>query len=121
MAGFVKGLGKGLGGVVLKPTAGSLSRFRNFSRWLTAPVAILSVPAYTYKGVYKELRKPRGKSVEEFIITARTVDGLEDLHRSTALERDQIVSRWYKVQAELSKVSTHSKRPAQSTPSNSAA
>ena len=79
--------------------------------------AILGVPAYTYKGIYKELRKSRGKPVQEFIIAARTADGLEDWTASTAEEREQILSRWYEIQPALTRSrSHHSKHSSQSTP-----
>ena len=119
MAGFVKGVGKGLGGAVLKPGAGRPSSSHHFFRWLTALAAILGVPGYTYKGIYKELRKSRGKNVENFIIAAREADGLEDWQASTALEQDHIVSRWHEVQTELRKASTHGKSSSQATPSTS--
>lgn len=85
-----------------------------------ALTAILSVPGYTFKGIYKELRKSRGKNVENFIIAARTADGIDDWNESTALERDQIVSCWHKLQAEKRKTNTNGKHPAQATSSNSA-
>lgn len=120
VVGFVKGVGKGLSGVVLKPSAGKLFSIHIFSRLLTTLVAVLGVPGYTYKGVYKELRKSRGKNVENFIIAVRMADGLEDLHESTALERDHIVSRWHEIQAELRKTSAYGKHPSQATQSNTA-
>ena len=86
-----------------------------------ALAAILGVPAYTYKGIYKELRKSRGKPLQEFIIAARTADGLEDWTASTLQEREQIISRWHEIQPELRKSpSLHNKHRSQNTPTSPA-
>ncbi|PNS21582.1 Sterol 3-beta-glucosyltransferase [Sphaceloma murrayae] len=76
-AGFIKGIGKGIGGIVLKPQA-----------------AVFGIPGYMMKGVYKELQGTWGKSVQNYIIAARTAQGFEDWHLSTHEERSDIVQRW---------------------------
>ncbi|KAI4764995.1 UDP-Glycosyltransferase/glycogen phosphorylase [Aureobasidium sp. EXF-3400] len=85
-AGFVKGFGKGIGGIVLKPGA-----------------AIFGIPAYTMKGVYKELQQLSGSSVQNYIIAARTAQGYDEWHRSTAQERQEIIRRWKVVESEVKK------------------
>ena len=85
-AGFVKGFGKGIGGIVFKPGA-----------------AIFGIPAYTMKGVYKELQQHMGSSVQNYIIAARTAQGYDELRSSSQDERENIVRRWYVVQANLKK------------------
>jgi hypothetical protein len=85
-AGFVKGIGKGIGGIVLKPGA-----------------AIFGIPAYTMKGVYKELQQLSGSSVQNYIIAARTAQGYDEWHRSTVQERQDIIRRWKIVEAEVKK------------------
>ncbi|KAG9559314.1 UDP-Glycosyltransferase/glycogen phosphorylase, partial [Aureobasidium melanogenum] len=85
-AGFVKGVGKGIGGIVLKPGA-----------------AIFGIPAYTMKGVYKELQQLSGSSVQNYIIAARTAQGYDEWHRSTAQERQEIIRRWKIVESEVKK------------------
>ncbi|MCJ1402082.1 hypothetical protein MMC11_005301 [Xylographa trunciseda] len=86
MAGLIKGFAKGLGGVVLKPGA-----------------AIWGLPGYTFKGVYMELQKHLGASVQNYIIAARTAQGYEDWRASRQEERIDVVSRWHTTQAELGK------------------
>lgn len=76
-AGFVKGFGKGIGGVVFKPGA-----------------AFWGIPGYTSQGIYKELQKAFGPSVEGYIIAARTAQGYEDVRNSTEAERSRIVADW---------------------------
>ncbi|KAI9820095.1 MAG: hypothetical protein M1832_003802 [Thelocarpon impressellum] len=76
-AGFVKGIGKGLGGVVLKPGA-----------------AIWGLPGYTFKGIYKELQKHFGSSVQNYIIAARTAQGFEAWQQATEDERQDIIAKW---------------------------
>ncbi|EMC98969.1 glycosyltransferase family 1 protein [Baudoinia panamericana UAMH 10762] len=76
-AGFFKGIGKGIGGIALKPGA-----------------AIFGIPGYTMKGVYKEMQKIWGSSVQNYIIAARTAQGYEEWTASTEEERGSIVRRW---------------------------
>lgn len=85
-AGFIKGFGRGIGGVVFKPGA-----------------AIFGIPAYTMKGVYKELQQHLGSSVQNYIIAARTAQGYDDWHNSSVGERQDIVMRWGIVQQNLKK------------------
>jgi hypothetical protein len=85
-AGFIKGFGKGIGGIVLKPGA-----------------AIFGIPAYTMKGVYKELQQLSGSSVQNYIIAARTAQGYDEWHRSSAQERQEIIRRWKVVESEVKK------------------
>jgi UDP:flavonoid glycosyltransferase YjiC (YdhE family) len=77
IAGFFKGAAKGIGGVVLKPGAG-----------------IWGLPGYTAKGIYAEVAKHFGSSVQNYIIAARTAQGFEDWKNSTPEEREAIVKAW---------------------------
>lgn len=54
-------------------------------------------------GIYKELQKHFGSSVQNYIIAARTAQGYEDLKKSNLEERLDIVARWHEVQLDLSK------------------
>lgn len=85
-AGFIKGIGKGIGGIALKPGA-----------------AIFGIPGYTMKGVYKEMQKQFGSSVQNYIIAARTAQGFDDWQSSSVEERADIVRRWQELQKNLKK------------------
>lgn len=85
-AGFFKGFGKGLAGVVLKPSA-----------------AGMGVAGYMMKGAYSEIQKQFGSSVQNYIIAARTAQGYDDWQRSTAEERREVVARWQALQVGLKK------------------
>ncbi|KUJ08881.1 UDP-Glycosyltransferase/glycogen phosphorylase [Mollisia scopiformis] len=76
-AGLLKGIGKGIGGLVLKPGA-----------------AIWGIPGYTFMGVHKEIRKIFGSSVLNYMIAARTAQGYEETRNSTPEERQDIINRW---------------------------
>lgn len=54
-------------------------------------------------GIYKELQKHFGSSVQNYIIAARTAQGYEDLKKSNLEERLDIVARWHEIQLDLSK------------------
>lgn len=86
VAGLIKGFGKGIGGVVLKPGA-----------------AIWGLPGYTFKGIYKELQKHLGSSVQNYIVAARTAQGYDEWHNSSQEERLDVISRWQSIQVEIEK------------------
>ncbi|KAK4543906.1 hypothetical protein LTR36_004680 [Oleoguttula mirabilis] len=85
-AGFFKGIGKGIGGIALKPGA-----------------AIFGIPGYAMKGVYKEMQKQFGSSVQNYIIAARTAQGFDDWQSSSVEERTDVVRRWKELQKDLKK------------------
>lgn len=82
-AGFVKGAAKGFGGLILKPGAG-----------------IWGLPGYTAKGIYAELAKRYGSSVENYLFAARTAQGYEEWKVSMPEERAEIVHAWKSSQLE---------------------
>lgn len=88
-AGFFKGFAKGIGGVALKPGA-----------------AIYGLPGYTALGIYKELQKRFGPSVENYIIASRTAQGYEDAVNSTAEEQAAIIRRWKELRPYIRKKKT---------------
>ncbi|KAK5134626.1 hypothetical protein LTR08_006282 [Meristemomyces frigidus] len=85
-AGFLKGIGRGLGGIYLKPGA-----------------AIFGVAAYPMMGVYKEMQKQFGSSVQNYIIAARTAQGFDEWVGSSVEERADVVQRWKALQKDLKK------------------
>ncbi|KAH0559843.1 hypothetical protein GP486_003640 [Trichoglossum hirsutum] len=88
-AGLVKGIGKGIGGLVLKPSA-----------------AIWGLPGYAFQGVAKEIQKHFGSSTQSYILAARTAQGYEDWNSSSEPERLDIINRWHHAQAEPKKSTT---------------
>ena len=64
--------------------------------------AFWGLPGYTFKGIYKEIHKHLGASVQNYIIAARTTQGFQDWNASTKEERHDVISRWQAVQVELS-------------------
>ena len=102
VAGLIKGFGKGIGGVVLKPGAGK--HFHHEACYhFTYQIAIWGLPGYTFKGIYKELQKHLGSSVQNYIVAARTAQGYDEWHRSSQEERLDVVSRWQTIQVEIEK------------------
>ena len=100
VAGLIKGFGKGIGGVVLKPGAGK--HFHDESFYApTDFIAIWGLPGYTFKGIYKELQKHLGSSVQNYIVAARTAQGYDEWHSSSQEERLDVVSRWQSIQVEI--------------------
>jgi hypothetical protein len=83
-AGFVKGIGRGIAGVVVKPGAG-----------------IYGLPGYAMKGIYKEVQRHFGKSVENYIIAARTAQGWEMFLQIDRDEQTRIVHRYLRLMEEV--------------------
>ncbi|KUI57120.1 Sterol 3-beta-glucosyltransferase UGT80B1 [Cytospora mali] len=82
--GFIKGFGKGIGGLILKPAAG-----------------VWSVPAYMMKGLHAEVRAKFHHSVENYIIVSRILQGQDDLRSATVEEQNDIVLRFHSKRDEL--------------------
>jgi hypothetical protein len=85
-SGFVKGVGKGLGGFVTKQGA-----------------ALFSIPAYFMKGAYKEVENLFGSNVHSYIVASRTAQGYGEWMRSTDAEKQDVVDRWRWIQKYLKK------------------
>lgn len=75
--GLLKGVGKGIGGLILKPAAG-----------------VWSIPAYTMQGVHAEVRNLFGRSSINYIISSRVVEGRQQLETATVEEQKDIIARW---------------------------
>ncbi|KAI5865792.1 glycosyltransferase family 1 protein [Durotheca rogersii] len=76
--GLLKGFGRGIGGLVLKPAA-----------------AMWSIPAYTMAGVHAEIRSLFAQSAHKYIVASRISQGRRDLADSSAGERQDIEARWF--------------------------
>ncbi|KAI8933606.1 hypothetical protein NX059_009334 [Plenodomus lindquistii] len=84
--GFVKGVGRGIMSVPFRVIGGA---------W--------SVPGYAMKGLYQEMIKSKGKSVQNYIIAARIAQGYDEASTVTQRERDDIVARWKYVKMGIKK------------------
>lgn len=100
-SGLVKGIGRGIGGLVLKPGAGEYhSHVMTRINLLTAVrAAIWGLPGYTMMGIHKEVRRMHGSSVQNYIISARTAQGHEQWTHSTDEERLHIINNWKVLQS----------------------
>jgi hypothetical protein len=85
-AGFVKGVGRGISGLIVKPAAG-----------------IYALPGYAMKGIYKEIQKQFGASVNNYIIAARTAQGWEAWLETDKDFQTEIVHRYLRVYEEAKK------------------
>jgi hypothetical protein len=77
--GFLKGVGKGIGGVVFKPSAGACG-----------------VPGYAFMGVYKSIVKlGKGEvALEEYLAAARIAQGEEEAKSLGERDWEDVVGRW---------------------------
>jgi UDP:flavonoid glycosyltransferase YjiC (YdhE family) len=85
-SGFVKGVGKGIGGFVAKPGA-----------------AVLGILGHTMQGVSKEVQKLFGSNVQSYILASRAAQGYEEWLQSSDVERQDVIVRWKLIQKVLKK------------------
>ncbi|KAG6239630.1 hypothetical protein E4U48_007384 [Claviceps purpurea] len=83
-SGFVKGIGKGIGGLIAKPAAG-----------------IYGVPAYMMQGVHAEVSKMFSTSFTNYVITSRIVQGDQDRVGAGEEEKAEIIIRWNNIKPDL--------------------
>jgi hypothetical protein len=83
-SGFLKGVGKGLGGFATKPFAG-------FS----------GILGHTMKGVHKEMQKLFGSNVQSYIVASRVAQGYEEWLLSSDAEKQDVIIRWKLIQKYL--------------------
>ncbi|KAI1803598.1 glycosyltransferase family 1 protein [Daldinia bambusicola] len=82
--GLLKGFGKGIGGLVLKPAA-----------------ALWSVPAYTMQGVHAEIRSLFAQNAQKYIVASRISQGNHDFNDASPEEREDIEVRWLAKKEEM--------------------
>ncbi|KAJ5971412.1 uncharacterized protein N7479_001330 [Penicillium vulpinum] len=82
--GMFKGIGKGIGGVFLKPPAGLWGLF-----------------GYPLVGLRRKLQKSLGRSQELGIMASRIAQGIEDMQASTPDERAEVARKWHVLEEEL--------------------
>ncbi|KAI0096644.1 hypothetical protein GGR51DRAFT_542930 [Nemania sp. FL0031] len=83
-AGLLKGFGKGIGGLILKPAA-----------------AVWSIPAYTMAGVHAEIRTLFAQSAHKYIVASRISQGNHDFNDSSPEERQDVEVRWLALKDKL--------------------
>ncbi|OJJ45897.1 hypothetical protein ASPZODRAFT_98895 [Penicilliopsis zonata CBS 506.65] len=76
-AGFVKGVGKGVAGVIFKPPAG-----------------LWGLAGYPLKGLHKSLRHSLFAEADQAVHDARMALGQDEMHRATAKECDEVIRKW---------------------------
>ena len=62
-----------------------------------------AVPGYAMKGIYQEMVKSKGKTVQNYIIAARIAQGYDEANGLSSRERDDIVSRWKYIKVGMKK------------------
>ncbi|GLA28773.1 UDP-glucose,sterol transferase [Aspergillus phoenicis ATCC 13157] len=79
--GLLKGIGKGVGGVFLKPTAG-----------------LWGLAGYPLDGMHKSLRNSLSKSKTKDILTSRIRQGIEEMCAATTQQRSLVIQKWHELQ-----------------------
>jgi UDP:flavonoid glycosyltransferase YjiC (YdhE family) len=86
LGGFAKGFGKGIGGLVAKPSA-----------------AAFGILGYTMKGIHKEVQRIPGSGVQTYIMASRLAQGEEEWRQSSAAEKQEVIAGWKVIQKYLKK------------------
>ncbi|KAI2737066.1 CAZyme family GT1 [Penicillium roqueforti] len=88
--GLLKGVGKGIGGLFLKPTAG-----------------LWGLAGYPLSGIVREINDSLGRHQKCMIVMGRISQGLEEMRESTAQEREEVSRGWITIEHDLKKLKTH--------------
>lgn len=103
-----KGIGKGIGGVILKPPAGMLTLY--VTQWLSPLVYLILTQlhlglwglfGYPLVGIRRKLQKSLGRTQELSIMASRIAQGLEDMRASTTDERAEVSRKWHLLEEEI--------------------
>ncbi|KAF2259640.1 UDP-Glycosyltransferase/glycogen phosphorylase [Lojkania enalia] len=86
-SGFVKGVGKGIGGFLAKPGA-----------------ACLGILSHTMQGVSKEVQKLFGSNLQSYIVASRATQGYEEWLQSSDAEKQDVIVRWKLIRKDLKKM-----------------
>lgn len=85
-SGFIKGVGKGIGGFLTKPGA-----------------ACLGILSHTMQGVSKEVEKLFGSDVNSHILASRAAQGYQEWLQSSDAEKQDVIDRWNLLQKYMKK------------------
>jgi hypothetical protein len=93
--GGLAGLGKGVGGAVLKPAAGKISTTQTREMNLHDVSGAFGIPGYAFKGIYEEVQKTRGVTQEKetSAAEAQMVQGFKEWETTSEEERNLILVR----------------------------
>ncbi|KAJ6029290.1 CAZyme family GT1 [Penicillium canescens] len=84
--GLLKGVGKAVGGVFLKPTAG-----------------LWGLAGYPLSGILREINDSLGRHQKCMIVMGRISQGLEEMRESTVEERAEVSRGWITIEHDLKK------------------
>lgn len=68
---------------------------------LNRTIAVWSLTGYTMSGIYQEIQKRFGESVENYIMASRCAQGLNDLSTCTTEEKENILTNWSLFEADV--------------------
>jgi len=94
---MAKGIGKGLGGVFLKPPAGMSQNYYSDQYQklnLTFKIGLWGLAGYPLAGLRRWLQISLGRKQERDIVASRILQGIEEIRASSADERAEIARKW---------------------------
>lgn len=101
--GLVTGIGKGIGGLILKPGAGEYSLHYGATGTLTEPLGLFALSAYPLQGISQEIRKAFGPHYERQVAYSRLAQGRGEMEAYSSEEQQGIILAWRKLQEESSR------------------
>ena len=96
--GLTKGVGKGVGGVFFKPTAGKTSS-HDIELILKKKICIglFGLAGFPLDGLHKNVRGSLSKSKSKEIIRSRITQGIEEMCAASNEERNMVIQRWHEL------------------------
>ncbi|RHZ49379.1 putative UDP-glucose,sterol transferase [Aspergillus thermomutatus] len=95
--GLLKGIGKGLGGVILKPAAG-VTILSPSDYFVLTMLGLWGLAGYPLDGLHKSLRNSLARSKIKEILTSRIQQGIDEMCASSPDERAIVMRRWRELQ-----------------------
>lgn len=92
--GLPGAIGKGVGGLILKPSAGEQLPF-SFYFCINRDIGTFGVGGYMCEGIYSEIQRHMGDAMDSYIVAARVTQGHEDWVTTTPEERHEMIRRFH--------------------------
>lgn len=93
-AGLAKGIGKGVGGLLIKPQAGEFSPLGRLVFILIPIPGIWGLLGYPLHGISRGIERSYGEDRRNYIVKSRIRQGLEEWESASQEERDEVLDKW---------------------------
>lgn len=94
---MAKGIGKGIGGAFLKPTAGKILSHAIEKILKRFSLGLFGLAGFPLDGLHKYVRRSLSITKSKEIIKSRITQGIEEMVTASNEEQKMVVQRWHKL------------------------